>query len=485
MAQLSTATRDFLEELAEFGSLWRSVDIRVIAVRVLDQWSNLITTCTLSVHDCPDVPPITSLVHTTHTLALHSVLPVAQLGAILERLAFGEIEICNEVIFYRTDEQLNEDQTALTGGEPYSWGNTAYVDRTSSYLQTPHSWSTLIYSAHGDSISKYLRHIPRNLGGLDQEIRTCTHPYDGFVGLAKQFAQAPDGFSGESSTHFKVTAPLPLRFARGISEFAEELRVGINNEALDSAVQYQLGYFASTADGSPNSGILDIAAANVVQYASDTILATFPAPSSGSVTVFLSVGSHCVDKLTLTQLPVRGSNTRIEAYKTIDPDLDYFRAGFYPAIRANPFAFEQAVARLFTFLGFTVDLLGPDKKISEGVDCLAYTQFSVLPIECTTGSIDAGGKLGKLVVRVRAVAAAVDQEVLGIIATPLVRERIASQELSRAGDDGIAVLTREALDHLYEMSLTNAPLDEATEFLASQVPARSSQDPMARLMGHR
>jgi hypothetical protein len=99
----------------------------------------------------------------------------------------------------------------------------------------------------------------------------------------------------------------------------------------------------------------------------------------------------------------------------------------------------------------------------------------VLAIECTTGSIDANGKLGKLVLRARAVAAAVSREVLAILATSVEKERIAEHELSQATEAGVVVLAREELDRLFEMCVANAPLASAAEYIAAQKAPKPPQ----------
>lgn len=480
MSDLSITVGEFLEELSESGPLWNSVDLRVVAIRFFGRWCNLVTSCVLDARPTMELPQLSSIVETSNILALQTVFSIAELGTLFERLMSGEIEVEGRAISYRTGEARQERQSEIFEGEPYRWGNVGYWDRSSPYAQADLAWSALTFSVNGDTLQTYLRHLPRDFRGLDQEIRTFSRPYDGLGGLVKHFARGSDRFDGSHSSRFEVIAPFQVRFARELSGFEEELRVGIRVGSSIAQNSCHLGYFAVDTQGVPIAGTLNLSDAVRIENAPDaTVVVTHAAPKAGSITLFLSVGPHCVDKITLTRLPAHGPNPRVEAFRTVDPDLDYFRSGFNPGIRPITNAFEQSVGRLFTFLGFTVDVLGPDKKISDGVDLFAYTQTMAFAIECTTGSIDAGGKLGKLVLRSRAVAAAVDREVFAILATSLERERIADHELSQAAEAGVVVLAREELDHLFEMCLANAPLASAAEYIAAQkVPKGPRESPV-------
>jgi hypothetical protein len=420
-------------------------------------------------------------VETQHVLALQHVIPFQALAEFIREVLEGQIEVRGHVVSFRTGEALHERQSAAAEGRPYEWGSIAFLDISSPWAQAEHPWSALTFSIQSDSVGIYLRHLAREDRGIDQELRTHLNPYDGLSGLVKFFARGPDKFGNSHSRRFEVLAPLHARFSHDSSRFDEELQIGIHVGARGRSVISQIGYFAADADGQVRSGTLSLADARFIEDATaGKVIMVHPFPAVGSVTLFLCVGSHCVDKMTLIRLPAHAPNPRVEAFRTIDPDLAYFQAGLRPSIRSSTDAFEQSVARLFTFLGFTVDVLGPDKKLSDGVDCLAYTGTMTLAVECTTGSIDAGGKLGKLVSRARAIAAAAGGTVLAVLATSLHRERIAMQEMSRASEDGIAVLAREELDHLFGMCLENAPLASAAEYVASQIPPRRPSESISR-----
>lgn len=138
-----------------------------------------------------------------------------------------------------------------------------------------------------------------------------------------------------------------------------------------------------------------------------------------TATLLILFGTRCVDRVTVP-LPGAGSNVRIKAHNTVDPDLHRFREQLLPAKLEESREFEAAVGLLFFFLGFHVDPLSALKGLGDAVDHLAHARASsvILVIECTVGPIDLGGKVGKLINRSqRTRRELTDSEVIAVLAT--------------------------------------------------------------------
>jgi len=136
---------------------------------------------------------------------------------------------------------------------------------------------------------------------------------------------------------------------------------------------------------------------------------TFQMPGAASATLILRTAGFAVATLPLRDTEARYGNLRVAAYATIDHDLAWLRECLRGkgGGKDSEKAFERAVTRLLTLAGFQADGFAWERRLSEAVDGLAYVPgtASIYALECTTGSLNAGGKLGKFVGRLRTLAA--------------------------------------------------------------------------------
>jgi hypothetical protein len=157
--------------------------------------------------------------------------------------------------------------------------------------------------------------------------------------------------------------------------------------------------------------------------------------------LFLRAGGHVADTITLLDISTSRENPRITAYRVFDSELDFLKT----SLKTSRFAedFERAIARLFLFMGFQVDVLAGNKCLDDAVDAIAYggTTLIVLAIECTTGSIDASGKLRRLTSRVGRIREVLpDSQVIGVDVTLLKKSDLSQGEINDAAQDRIARL---------------------------------------------
>ena len=473
----------FLERVQGTPRLWHSVDQRVVAVRVGESWVNLITRVQLDVRPPHAVPRFQNLPEIDLLFAHQTVAPAGELGAILGRTVEGQAQVGGRDVSYLSTGSDTQDPTA------YWSPSTNFADRASVYARDRRQWSDLSLSAAGSRIQDLVKHLPGGVGELDRRLRTLPHPFDGLTGLARIFAGADDRYGADRSASYTVVAPYPARLDRDRSGFRDTLRVGIRAATREVGGACDLAYSAVGADGIPVSGPIPLPPDLWVEEddGSWVVHGEFPPPPARAATVFLRLGGMCVDRLELANLVPRGRNIALDAYRSVDPDLEYFLAGLAAGGRPNANGFEQAVGRLFTFLGFRVDAMGQDKRLSDSVDCIAYAdrEGAILPVECTTGSIDAGGKLGKLVVRAQTLRRLLPgHAVQPVLATQQSREAISRQEMSRAGADRVAVLAAEDLDDLVQRSLSATPVSEVLGAIAAAVPEQD-EGAAARLLYRR
>lgn len=192
--------------------------------------------------------------------------------------------------------------------------------------------------------------------------------------------------------------------------------------------------------------------------------------------VFLRYRGQAVDQMMLIN-PDRSFNPAAELYKLIDPGHENLVKYLSGEGENRAPQLEAGVAVLFHLHGFRVLHLG--KKIhyaGDASDLMAIApDGSTLMVECTTGLINAGGKLGKLHARVEQAKNALQGanmdyvNVLGVIVTSRRREEVQG-DIAEAGRLGIAVACRADIDlAVAEISTVPRP-DIAYRRLTALVP---------------
>ena len=74
----------------------------------------------------------------------------------------------------------------------------------------------------------------------------------------------------------------------------------------------------------------------------------------------------------------------------------------------------------------------------------------MLAIECTVGSLDTGGKVGKLIARSAHLRNQLPgSEVIAVLATASTREALSDAEVEKAERDDVVLLTQEELQDLW------------------------------------
>jgi hypothetical protein len=175
-------------------------------------------------------------------------------------------------------------------------------------------------------------------------------------------------------------------------------------------------------------------------------------------------------------------NVRLRALAAVDADLSLLRKTLQMqggvASNKDSKAFERAVGRLFTILGFQVLGLGPEGEMSDAVDVIAFDPHgpAVLAIECTAEAIDSGGKLGKLHYRSRKLQDLLPgTDVHAVVITAGQRALLAPAELEQAGRDRTVVLGAEQTDELLAMAADARPLVGVLGYLLKMRPPRPTR----------
>ena len=438
-----TGPADRFADLVDRSSFWESVDLRFCAIRSGHHWVNLVTRGFLD-HRAPQSVPEFSPVERKDFRAWQVVRPVAELPAVVRGIANGMVELRPRSVRYvsRSDHPGTEMRYSFS-----EW--------TASYAAEYDLWSCHSLVGYGSSIWELVRqggHDPLELDGM---IRGGPNPYDGLPDLVRRFCARLRGLEvGGTSSVVELIAPVAVRFEPDAATASSEaIRVGLKAANQIYVEKATIAWTVGAAGQPPRHGSRALRGCKWTRERS-ALYAELDIPiqeGDSTATLFILIGDRCVDRVSVP-LAEAGSNFRIKAHNTADPGLQRFREHLYPPRPEKGKEFEAAVGLLFFFLGFQVDPLSAQKGLGDAADHLAHAPGSsvLLVIECTVGSIDAGGKVGKLIARAQRIRRELsDSEVIPILTTAARRGELSDVEVEKAERNDVALLCREDLHDLW------------------------------------
>ena len=431
-------------DLVNGDGFWRSVDLRVCAVRSGSRWVNLVTRGFLD-HRPPRSVPRFSPVERRHFRAWQVVRPVADLPSIVRGIANGMMKLRPRYVRYvgRTGQTVSDIR--------YSFNELAGAYRTAAY----DLWSCHSLVGYGSTIFDVMGQAGLDPFELDGMIRGGPNAYDGLFDLTRRFCARPLGMKVQGTTTVvELIAPLAVR--------VDPERVSSSPNCFTIAVRAAADVFVANADltwtvGSTTSEPVRHGSARLADgewtRERSALLTEFDIPvenGDSTATAFIVIGDRCVDRVSVP-LASTASSIRIKAQDALDPGLERFGRQLRAKGKNNSQGFEAAVGLLFFFLGFHVHPLG-HTRWGETVDHLAYAPGSsvMFVIECTLGSLDTRGKVGKLIARSEHMRSQLPgSEVITVLATASTREALSKAEVEKAERDDVVLLVQEDLQDLW------------------------------------
>lgn len=436
--------------LVSADGFWRSLDLRVCAIRKGRRWINLATRGFLD-HRLPRSVPRFSPVERRQFRAWQVVRPVSDLPAIACGIADGTMRLRPRYVRYVD----RSGQAAIDFR--YSFMELAGSPRTGEY----DLWSRHSLVGYGPSILEIVRQAGHDPFELDGMIRGGPHAYDGLPDLVRRFCGRPRGLQVQrSTTVIELIAPLGVRF--------DPERVSSSEDRVTVAVRAVAGVFVANADliwtiggtaGEPVRHGSARLAEGEWKHDGSALFSEFEIPvqkGDSTATAFIVIGDRCVDRVSVP-LASTTANVRIRAQDAIDPGLGRYLKQLRGRGKDKPREFEAAVGLLFFFLGFDVHPLSGHTRRGDTVDHVAHAPGSsvTLVIECTLRSLDTGGKVGKLIDRCEDVRSRLrDREVIAVLSTARPREALSKAEVEKAERDDVVLLAQEGLQDLWTAAQT-------------------------------
>lgn len=453
--------RRFLDALRETPDVWRSIDIRVIALHIDGEWHNLVTRCRIDSRLVDEIPRLAQLPSNDLLSCRQDVRDAGSLESLLVELRSGSFLVGG----LRVNVKEFNDETSLSG-PPYQNGYARLGSRESaaSMLQKPQQFRAHILTITTSRGGRLLTSLVRGgEGAIAQFLRSLDHPWDGVEGLARVALATPTDASRLYQPTLEFVAPLGVAFDTENTRLESgRLTLSVLAESLAAGRNCSVGYVAEFSDGAYLNGSVPLGSRRWKGRTVRSVSAQVKIGAATRVTLLLRLGSHIVDTIPISPVGGPWANTQAMCYLVLDPHIRVLRHVLArqetEALKAKDGAreFEWAVARLLSLAGLHTDALDTLPGLQDAVDVLASMPDGavVLAVECTLGALNTGkGKPSKLVNRVdelRRRLEASGVEVFPIMATCRQRSSLSKGDVAYVAEDGVAVLAHDDLQQIAE-----------------------------------
>jgi hypothetical protein len=446
----------FANEARE-SKIWNAVDVRSIAVKVDGSWENLVTVVKADHRKPKTLPTAGTLPKTSTIRCFHSRKSISELASLLQNINDGIVpHIQGSVKLHRGHD--SSTGRSLSYGDPYLSFDEAFAERSIGFSRHSMRWG-------GSPVHNVLQAAGTTLDLLDHALRNEARPSDGLYALADEFVGSRTELGPSHMAMVSFTADVQAKLeASQLSNGNTKVTVRCANKEL--ARLCTVGFVSQSEEGT-GRGVHQLPVEDWRRKAGcwQQTLDIETAPG-GSVALLLCALGRCVDRIVVADETLPPA--LLSAYRLYDSNLGELRDLLFPDPGSESRNFELAVGRLFTFLGFKVDVLTRSKVLRQAVDVIAVTpdDANVLAIECTSLGINSDDKLGKLQARLEVIRRGLGEyNVIGLMITALERSGILEANLQAAAQNGIVVLSREDLDDLFEMIEVGRQSEEAMQLI--------------------
>ncbi len=448
----------------------------MVAARWDDQWVGTGLTAILR-HESPREIPRISLPVVRDLLVRQDILPMSRLDGLINEIAEGLVNVGNDkAIWKRWDPQAG-----FTVPFYFSFSNR-YREVTNRLLGSAFPTfslqgieSNLMNTVFGDGRGE--RHNAE-LGSLDE-------PWDGLAELRFGFlgddprhypTMGDEPYSGSWDSSFVVVAaPICVHLSPESSLTTNSLRlVAKASPSLDGSeisfgavVDYPTGP-TKRHSGKPRSKSVD--EANL-----EWTLKLEGGPRPTRARAFLRYRGQLLDRMQLWGPGIGLTRTRLAAHALYDPDFAKIEKMLNGT--ENERRFEEGVAWLFHFLGFSVIHYGLDGWDSPDLLAFWSSPSRAIIVECTLKEINLKFKLSKLKARQAGLQSQTGIRFHPVLVTAFPSSGISRTEMEDSAKDEIAVVCMpEVFGELIDLAEAGTEVHEVLEYLRNKIPASTGME---------
>ena len=462
---LHTEIEKFRNAVGPFLDIWKSIDVRVICIRLDNEWINLGTTIILRSESCQEIKRFEGLTKTEDFMALEAILGINEIDRVLENLSNGMLIINNTEIYHG-----RKQETGIRPGIHLHF-DTQYRAQRLSFPNI--DFTAYLLLGTGETICILMQ--DRKFEDLDWRLRTLDTPYDGLDDLAKSFLFHPLG-RNRSVSFVWVLAPLNIRFSQGCKISKGKLEICVEafgwsqiEKTKISTIQYLLnGNVSRSYRYFDDSEWTMREKSRILEY-------ELAMEKCRKARVFLSVKNIAIDAMTFTNPAVSLQNERSLIHGHFDPELVALKKYLNARGKDPARDFEIGVSWLLHLCGFNIISYGLSPELQSEIDIVAFSPANnyLICIECTSERPDVKDKLSKLSLKFKKLEnqlTTYDYKILPLIFTPLEGDKIPISEKEKAEKEGIIIVSQAEIQELIEISTGPEPLAKAINYLVTLIP---------------
>lgn len=452
---MSEGIEYFRNAIKPFFEDWKSIDLRVIAIRSSEgKW---IFNSIKAIFDSanPNLPVTQNLPNIQHLFVAHERWPITQLDKLLNSISKGVLTICNENIeikwFNGNDwipptpirfEFINRD-----------WAQTRFKLDNAAYQLSTSSSSSNAFSR------ELLEQIKTSLRCYDPPWENLSDLREDFIGLSQRYA------SNEENSSVYILAPMGVRLADSSTIHGQSININIEKSP---GIKGKDIFFSIIAKTQGDSRIRLRKPSSKIGNTNQLLNTKIKLPISPSnVKLIVCYKGVDVDEKELFGKGQPFVNPRIAALENIGMGIDGLEKLFESA---RGHRLENGVALLLHLLGFSPAPYGLTQQ--EVPDIIAFPDEGnwFLVVECTESNIDANNKLSKLAMRTKKI----QNDIKGfkpypVLITKLDRKMINSTDLDKAAKEQIVIVAREELQHLIRMTMEEIKPSKVQKYLDEHI----------------
>lgn len=453
--------------------MWAWLDLRVVALRTGAKYANLATYCVLSAKAPSAAKRVKVLAHDDVLFAARITLPLGDLLKTLQAIEAGTLRIGDTAIEYESTNSSAPHRAC-----EFNNFRVHRIDRSFSGFASP--WSGYLLETYGGNANALVYRIPGEWRSMDASLRNLPWFADDLGDLVAGVTGLRGWINASTLVGVRFFAPLEARFDPTATALA---RGEANVCVLAGSIPALRAATLTISRVDDENGIILASRTKIERFAARETSAGHDGvrrverrkhvPNARAVQFELRVGGEPVQVLKRADYVSSNEDVRIAVYRALDPDLEVLRKRFHASRKESDY-FESTVGRVLTMCGFHVDVLG-DKKLSDGVDIIAHDPWEkrALALECTTGALNAAGKMDKFMLRLAELRRATPRvEIIGAIATSKPMRDHAPDALDAAGKNRLIVLGPDELEALLKLALRGATLTDALLRIRQSVPAQ-------------
>lgn len=446
----------FREQVSRFEGVWRSIDIRYSAVKVGDDWLNLMTDIRLSPAAAPSPGTEDSevFVRLPRLIAGRITQDLSQLDQVLQDIESTRLNLDGTPIRLVQPSREGVGTAQNFPFQPF-FGEVSPSDGWKPFWDPERESKSFTLLAHGGNLGELVNQdLWRR---FEHELLVHSPPYFGLDDLLRYFIRATDPVNTGGSTRLAVRAPVytwveSQELDEG-SNLVTRVRCPLTIQGTDLRLVARAGTDSSVVRFDERGGH--------AVAADDHNIVTITVPVEGLhwIQGALILRDTRVDDFAFALPRASSANPRYDALYITDVGERRLRqfVEVDNAMTRPELAQVAGLSWLFQLCGFQVLATGlPGFNMGTAPDLLAFVPLAeaVVVVEATTRDLASDGKLVKLRDRADALKERLPRfDVLALAATA--KSTVTTPEADLARSLNVRILTQSELEDLRQMAERN------------------------------